>query len=259
MQKWLSFFRRIIFLLLPVALCCGCMRQNVLPPDLNADRALRAINGAVSAAEMLSAVARIDLVTPAGHYPAKAALIIRKPSYLRLELIPLIGPPEFFLTTTPEEMKIILPAKGEFYQGKPTGHNLSRFLPGQFNIEDIVAIFSGGYPPLIDVDTYQTEAQGNVLRIEMKARSGASQRLWVGPHDRLIRFVRYAENGNEIYSGKYEDYRESDQVARKITVSMADGVTSISLNYSDLKIEAAADYSIFDLSPPAGFKNFSLD
>jgi hypothetical protein len=259
MQKWLSFFRRVIFLLLSAVLCCSCISQAVLPSDLNANKALEAINAAVSGAEMLSAAARIDLVTPAGHYPAKAALIIRKPSYLRLELLPPIGPPEFFLTTTPEEMKIILPAKGEFYRGKPTGYNLSRFLPWQFNIEDIVAIFSGGYPPLMDVATYQTRAEGNVLRIEMKARSGASQRLWVGPHYRLLRFVRCDENGNEIYSGKYEDYRESDQVARKITVSMADGVTSISINYSDLKIEAATDSSIFDLPLPAGFKTFFLD
>ncbi len=259
MQKWLSFFRRVIFLLLPAALCCSCIRLTVLPPDLAADKALRAINAAVSDTEMLSASARIDLVTPGGHYPVKAALIIRKPSYLRLELIPPIGPPEFFLTATPDEMKILLPAKGEFYQGKPTGYNLSRFLPWQFNIEDIVAIFAGAYPPLMDVAAYQSQTEGNVLRIEMKARSGTSQTLWVGPDDRLIRFVRRDENGNELYSGKYEDYRENDLVARKITVSMADGITSITVNYSDLKIEATTDYSIFDLPLPAGFKTFLLD
>jgi hypothetical protein len=156
-------------------------------------------------------------------------------------------------------MKILLPAKGEFYSGKPTGYNLSRFLPWQFNIEDIVAIFAGAYPPLMDVTTYQNRAEGNVLRIEMKARSGTSQTLWVGPDDRLIRFVRYDENGKELYSGKYEDYRENDLVARKITVSMADGITSITINYSDLKIEAATDSSIFDLPLPAGFKTFLLD
>jgi hypothetical protein len=40
---------------------------------------------------------------------------------------------------------------------------------------------------------------------------------------------------------------------------MPDGITSISINYSDLKIEAATDSSIFDLPLPAGFKTFLLD
>jgi hypothetical protein len=176
-----------------------------------------------------------------------------------LELIPPLGPPELFLTATPDEMKILLPAKGEFYQGKPTGYNLSRFLPWQFNIEDIVFIFAGTYPPLTDIATYKSQAEGNVLRIEMIARSGASQRLWIGKDGRLLRFLRRDRSGHELYSGKYEDYTQNDPIAHKITFSMADGITSISINYFDLKIEEATDSSIFDLPLPAGFKRFLLD
>jgi hypothetical protein len=259
MRKWLSFFRRVIFLILPAVLFCNCIKQVILPPDLTADKALQSINSAISAYEILSAAAQIDVVTPAGHFPAKAALIIGKPAYLRLELIPPLGPPEFFLTATPDEMKILLPAKAEFYQGRPTVHNLSRFLPWQFSVGDIVAIFAGSYPPLANSAVYQSRLEGDVLRIEMKASSGASQNLWVGPDNRLIRFIRYDEKGKELYSGQYEDYRGSDLIAHKITVRMADGRTSISVNYNDLKIESAADLSIFDLPVPAGFKTFFLD
>jgi hypothetical protein len=259
-SRWSSFFRKVIFLLLPAGLCCGCVPQHsLLPPDLTAERALQAINASVSEAQILSAVARIELVTPAGHYPARAALILRKPSFLRLELIPPIGTPDFLLTATPEEMKILLPAKGEFYYGKPTGNNLAKFLPWSFAVEDIVAIFSGGYPPLMDIAAYRSQAEKNVLRIEMTSSSRRSQTLWVDRDCRLLRLVRYAENGNELYSAKYEDYRGKETVARKITVNMAGGITSISVDYSHLSIETAADLSVFDLAVPSGFKALSLD
>jgi hypothetical protein len=40
---------------------------------------------------------------------------------------------------------------------------------------------------------------------------------------------------------------------------MADGITSISVKYSELKIEKAADLSVFELPVPAGVKLILLD
>ena len=259
MQNQTRLFGGILFLIIVVTLNVACARQVIIPNDSSIEKNLFTISSTVSETDILSAAAEIDLVSPGGYYPARAALIIKKPSYLRLELFPPIGPPDFFLATTPHEMKILLPAKGEFYQGKPTGHNLSRFLPWQFNIEDIVAIFAGTYPPLTGDIAYLRYPEGNNLRIEMKAQSGISQTVWIGPAGRLSKFVRYDENGKALYSAEFTDHEEGNSIACKITVSIADGVTSITVKYSDLKIEKAKDLSIFDLPVPAGFKTIILD
>ena len=259
MQKQSSLFLKIIILFIITAFNVACVKQVIISHDLSIEKVLFTISNTVSETDILSAVAQIALVTPRGYYPAKAALILKKPSYLRLELLPPMGPPDFFLVTTPKEMRILLPTKGEFYQGEPTGHNLSRFLPWQFNIEDIVAIFANTYPLLTGDVAYLHYPEGNNLRIEMKVRSAISQIVWIGPNGRLIKLVRYDGSGKPLYSAEFADYEEGSTIAGKITVSMADGVTSITIKYSDLKIEKAKDLSIFNLPIPAGFKTIMMD
>jgi hypothetical protein len=250
---------RLLVLLLLASFCCGCIKPTFILPDPSIAKALSTISGAVAETDVISSLVQIDLVIPRGYYPARAVLIIKKPSYLRLELLPPIGPPDFFLTTTPDKMRILLPEKGEFYQGEPSGHNLSRFLPWQLNIEDIVTIFMSTYPPLYDVVAYQSYTDGDNLRIEMKAQSGITQIIWLGANGRLLKLVRSDEMGKELYTAKFEDYEEGNPVAGKINVSMADGVTSITVKYSGLKIEKITDLSIFDLPVPAGFKTIMMD
>lgn len=237
---------------------CGCVRQATLPSDFSAEKTLSAIAAAVAETDTLSALVQIDLTAQGVSYPAKAALIIRKPSYLRLELLPPIGPPDLFLTATPEKMKILLLSESIFYSGEPSARNLARFLRWQFNIEDIVAIFASSYPPLKEAATYSGRRDGNSLRIEIEAPSGNSQTLWV-EENRLIRLVRRDDNRVELYIVKFEDHEEGSGLARKITVNMADGITSLSIKYSDIKIEKTIDLSIFDLKKPAGFRTILLD
>ena len=44
----------------------------------------------------VKAIARIEVTTPEGRYPLKAVLVLKRPSSLRLESIPLIGPADLF-------------------------------------------------------------------------------------------------------------------------------------------------------------------
>lgn len=259
MQNRCFLFRKLLFLVIAVTLNAGCTKQITTPHYPSTQEILFLISNAVSEADTLSGIAQIDVVTSGSYYPARAALNIRKPSYLRLELLPLMGPPDFFLSATPHEMKILLPIKGEFYQGEPTGKNLSRFLPWQFNIEDIVAIFTSTYPPLTGDVTYLRYPEGNNLRIEMKSQCGITQTVWIGSAGRLSKLERFDENGKMLYRAEFEEYAEGSPLAGKIAVSMADGLTSFSVKYSDLKVEKAKDSSIFDLHVPDGFKKIIMD
>jgi len=238
----------------------GCIQQTVIYPDYPLEKILASISSAVTEDDILSAMTQINLVTIHGYQPAMAALIIKKPSYLRLELLPIIGTPDFFIAASPEKMSIFIPSKGEFYYGLPTQANLAKFLPWQFNIEDLVMIFSGTYPSLKEkIIAYQSYRENNFLRIEMKTQSGCSQIIWVGENNRLMKLVRNDEQGKEIYNVKYDRYDTQVSIAREITISMADGITSLSIKYSDIKIEKATDLSIFDLPIPANVKTIPLD
>ena len=260
MQKKVFSFTCIIFLLLLAVLASGCVPQAIIYPDSLAEKIMAAISSAVAEDDILSAIAQIDLGTIHGYHPARAALIIKKPSYLRLELLPVIGTPDFFLVASPEKMSIFIPSKGEFYYGLPTQANLAKFLPWQFNIEDIIMIFAGTYPSLKEkVISYQSYYEKNFLRIEMTAQSGCSQIIWVGENNRLLKLVRNDEYGKEIYNVKYDHYGPQSSIAGEITISMADGITSLSIKYSDFKIEKATDLSIFDLPIPANVKTITLD
>jgi hypothetical protein len=251
-------FVKIIFILI-VTLHVACAKQVIIPHDPSTSKVLLTISDALPETDIMTAVAQIDFIVPGVYYPARAALIIKKPSYLRLELLPPIGTPDFFLSANPDEMKILLPGKGEFYSGKPTGRNLSRFLPWQFNIEDIVAILANTYPPLAGDVAFRRHPEGNNLRIEMKAPSGISQTLWIGSDGRLIKLVRSDEKDREQYSAEFADYDEGSTIAGKITLRMADGGNAITVKYSGLNMEKAKDLSIFDLPVPAGFKTIILD
>lgn len=259
MSGKLIFLSRIIFFLLLSGLICGCLQRATVPFGISSEEHLAAIAGVLTRDKTLSAIAQIDLVTKKGYQPVRAVIAVKKPSYLRLELLPVIGTPDFFLTAMPNAMSIFIPSRGEYYRGAPTGSNLAKFLPWDFNIEDMVMIFSGMYPTLPGKDLLsQSYRDGNFLRIEMKAKSGISQTVWVGEKSRLSKYIRKDKYGKEIYSVRYEDYEPESGIAGKITIKMADGINSISVKYSDMKIEATANLSIFELPVPEGTKIINL-
>jgi len=250
----------IVYLLLLAVLASGCLQPTIISNELPPEKIIAAISNAVGENDILSAVAQIDLETFNGSHPVKAVLIIKKPSYLRLELLSVIGTPGLFLAASPEKMSIFISSKGEYYYGQPTSANLERFLPWPINIDDIVMILTGTYPSLKDKDvTYRSYRENNCLCIEMTSQSGRSQIIWVDEYNRLFKLVRKDEHDREIYSVRYDHYKERSPVAGEITISMADGVTSISIKYSDIKIEKATDLSIFNLPVPDNAKAILLD
>lgn len=250
----------IIFSLFLSCLICGCLQRTVINLDVPPGKNSTVKSDSLTEDKTLSTLAQIDLITKQGCQSLRAAMVIKKPSYLRLELLPVIGTPDFFLVATPVQMSIFIPSRDEFYRGKPTAANLAQFLSWNFNIEDIVMILSGAYPSLPQKDVSSRSYQeGNFLRIETKSKSGSSQIIWIGEKGRLSKYIRNDESGKEIYRVQYKDYEQGSSIAGKITISMADGVNSLSVKYSDLKIEPAADLSIFELPVPEGTKTIPLD
>lgn len=210
--------------------------------------------------DIFSALAQINVKTSQGFYPVKAALVIKRPSYLRVELLPVIGSPDFFLTISPEKMKILIPSKGECYIGSPTVDNIKKFLPWPMAIEDMLMILTGTHPAFPEHNvSYQMHREDKDICWEMKAPSGYSQTIWLDEHNKLLKIIRNNEAGEEMYNVQYDYNNDESECPEKITINMADGITSLSIKYSDVKIAEQPDLSVFDLAIPDNVKEFVLE
>lgn len=249
------FFAAAMLLLLCLG---GCAGGTALGPG--GPPKAREMISPVHPIDRITAIAQIELVTAEGHYPIRAAMILQRPSYLRLEMLPVIGTPDFFLTASPDEMNIFIPSQNEFYSGKPTAENLARFLPWSFTLEEIVMILSSAYPPL-DAEKVSQESHldGALLRVDMKTPAGPSQTIWMAKNERLVKLIRYDSLGRETYQALFDDYLPGSALAGKIMIQWADNVTSVSVKYSDLSVEKNGDPSIFRLPVPPGSKPIHLD
>ena len=246
----------ILFLSL---LACGCAGGAVMESAGHPDPAAM-IRLASRETDRIVATVRMDLSTAQGHYPLRAALILQRPSYLRLEMLPVIGTPDFFLSATPREMRIWIPSQGEFYVGQPSAENVARFLPWTLCLEDLVMILSGSFPRLDGAAlSYGHSTEKGGLRVDMKTAAGPSQTIWMENSGRLTRLARYNSDGKEVYCVRFEDYTPGLALAGKIFIQWAENAMSVCVEYSDVKIETTADLSVFTLQAPEGAKIISLD
>ena len=258
LAKKISLFTAIMLFVWPL-ISCGLKKQEMIYNNFSAGDFPASTSGWLDQNDIFKALVKIEFITTDGYYPAKAALIMKRPSYLRLELLPVIGVPDFLLVSTPERMSIFIPSKKELYSGLPTGSNLKKFLPWPIEIEDMVMIFTGAMPSFKEEKiSYQGFQEKNFWRLEMKAPSGCSQIVWMREKNKLFKIVRKDENGGEIYTVNYS-YDDGSDVPGKITISMADGTTSLSVKYSDMEIEKSVDLSVFNLAIPAGVKEIPLE
>ncbi len=242
-----------------IALVAGCAASPPVSPDMKLETALERIAAAVLRDDKITATVNIAVTTDQGHYPLRAALLLQKPAYLRLERLPLIGTPDFFLAATPASLKIFLPSRGEYYRGKPTAQNIARFLPWSLEIKDIVVILSGAAPLTPDDEIVETAVDQGDWRVCLKTPSGHLRSIWIDQEGRPVKFVQNGMDGRVMYSVCYQDYEAKKPLPGKIIIETAQPATRVVVSYTDARIERPEDVSVFDLPVPPGVAIISLD
>ncbi|HUH66839.1 MAG TPA: DUF4292 domain-containing protein [Syntrophales bacterium] len=261
-----SFFVLMFLLIFP-----GCsLKATGMGPiyDFSSPLAVLERTDAVNSQECgIKAIARIEVNTPEGRYPLKAALALQRPSSLRFETIPVLGPSDFFLTVHRDVLKVFLPQNGKFYTGKATARNLRRFLPvpaAGLEIEDITAILLGAHP-LIRGKTITLDAsyERNLYRIDVLAERKKLQSLWIDPHeDCLVRVDFFTEDGTRLYSATFGDWEHAEGVTMPRIVKIVYGDNEkpdVIVRYVDIGPSDVMDTALFDLSPPPGVSSISMD
>ena len=241
----------------------GCAGGRVVPPGATYDSpeaALRAFAASVTTGT-ITATARIDISYQGERYPLKAAMMMRSPADLRLESIPLLGPPDFFLSIAGGELRVFLPEKATFYSGPATRWNISRFLHLPLPAAEIVAILMGRLPEEWEgSNNWHGKREEGYYRIDRYLAGQKVCSLWIDPATDVLIRVRAFREGEEIaYTADFADHTRVGEglLPRRVTIA-GEGV-SLALRYTEidrLDDDAAA---AFGLPVPEGITPIPLE
>jgi hypothetical protein len=263
--------------MLALLICCflaSCAPAVTLPhaPDLVPDQLpaphdsrWEKLSGRNQVRSGLRAMADIDLTTEDGRRHLRVAMLLQLPSLLRIESIPLFGPPDLFLSLNREKLKIFLPGKNEFYQGRPSRENLSRFLPLSLSPTDMVYVLLGlpPPPPVTEVKFgYRESRAGDRQRLDLFLNNRIIRTLWSDSNVERLTDMEIIDADTKlthrISYGNYLRLGESDWPQR-VTIASPDGKARIIVNYDDMELCASEDEEIFDLLIPRGVTPTGMD
>jgi hypothetical protein len=255
--------RTLLLIMTLATLSSGCAGGRVASPGSDYDSpetALRVI--ADSAARgTITATARIEISYPGERYPLKAAMMMRRPADLRLESIPILGPPDFFLSIEGGELRVFFPGKGTFSIGPATRWNISRFLRLPLPAADIVPLLMGNPPPGWETShSRHGEREERLYRIDRYETGGRKTgSLWIDPVAGLLVRVRAFTEGETIaYTADFTDHIRlgGGFLPQRLTISGEAG--SLVLRYAEIGL-LDNDAASFALPIPEGISPIPLD
>ena len=229
--------------------------------DLSARDILEKIIKARHIKDTFKAVARIE-INDGKKYPIKVAMMLKRPSLMRIESIPVIGPPDLFLSTNNDTLKIFLPGKNEFYLGRPSRENFSLFFPVNLSPADLLSIMMG-IPPLPDEKLrWKESAEGEKLRADFFSDDKKVLTLLMdGNNGRLKEIVILASDGEILHTVYYDDYCKVENVdlPQQITIISTRKDSTIVVRYSDMEFSKEGNEALFDLPILVGVRPIIMD
>ncbi len=257
----------LLLILLTITLPEGCAPRKalLLGEDFSSpERALARLEQGRTATGTLQSLGTLAVITAGGRYRVKTALFAKRPSSLRIEGVPLFGLPDLYLTANGDRLKVFFPKEGRFYVGKPTGENISKFLPWGLAVDEFVALVFGMPPPRIaGAARFEGRVEDDLYRIDAFAGGLQIGSLWIDPPDhRLVRAQRLTEKGAVLFEATLSAYGPAgDLVIPKELSLHFPGLEEIevSLRHEEVEIAPGATEDLFDLETPAGITPLQLD
>jgi hypothetical protein len=225
------------------------------------EAALRALAATTPGAQAVTATAKIEINHHGDRYPLKVAVMMKRPAYLRVESIPLMGPPDFYLSVAEGELRVFLPGKGAFYTGRATPQNISRFFPVFLPAADMVSLLMGVPPEVAEeMQSLGGDWEEGLYRLDQYKSGRRMRSLWIDPSGgRLIRFRRFTEEGTVIYTADFADHVRIGEgfLPQQVTIR-GEEMAVLTVRHADLR-QFAADPESFPLPVPEGITPILLD
>lgn len=255
----------ILLLLLIMAvgsILTGCAGRKIPPSGseyLSPEAALRTLAASDPGGGTITVTARMEINSRGERHLLKAALMMKRPTHLRLESIPLFGPPDFFLSIDAGEIRVFLPEKETFYADRATERNLSRFFPLALTASEIVSLLMGRLPETEEtVSSWRGEWEDGLYRVDQYGTRGKILSLWIDPAGDLLRRIRtFTEEGNTAYSAEFTEHARTGEgfLPQWLTITR-EGV-SLAVRYTDIRMDN--DSESFALPVPEGITPLPLN
>lgn len=254
----------ILLLLLPMAvgsILTGCAGRRVPLSGseyLTPEAALSALAPSDPGDRTITVTARMEINNRGERHLLKAALMMKRPGRLRLESIPLFGPPDFFLSIDAGEIRVFLPGKETYYADRATEENLSRFFPLALPAAEIVSLLMGRLPEREDtVTSWRGEWEDGMYRIDQYRAGEKIRSLWIDPAGDLLRRIRtFTEEGDIAYSADFADHARTEKGFLPQRLTIAKRGVSLAVRYTDIRLDN--DRESFALPVPEGITPLPL-
>jgi hypothetical protein len=269
----LRIFLNSIFLLCLIISAEGCTPVKTIPagpllpppPDIVEKISRTEIRDGI-----LTGTARVAIESPEGIFSMNCVIALRYPASLRLEALPPLGPPDFYLSVRGNSLKVYLPRKEKFYISGDANRSLPRFIPFKLDVKEVIPLLAGMLPPGSLGNRAGLRGGQDGLLYRLDAFSDEKTRLrsiWLKPESgELARFESFDPDGAVRYAATFKDYRTVQKRAFPETVEILTGGEEgkdgsvIRVRYSDLQLSSGEeDKDLFDLEIPSGIKPQVLD
>jgi len=243
----------------------GCsVTQKIIPRMVfsSPEEALKYIAAKGPADVTLQALANIQVANQNGRYPMKLAILLKRPTGLRVEAIPVLGPPTFFLSIHGQTLKVFLTESRTFYISHATSENIARYLPLRMDPEDMLAVLTGTSPLINTQDrVIKGRQERDHYRIDME---GSAKRLslWIRLADGFFDRLDVYKQQDILYQAFFEEPIVVDGfvIPQKINILSEGGEkASFSIRYAEIQFLKTSDPIVFDLNVPPGITPIYLD
>lgn len=260
-SKRLPNLYRALFLFLSISTAYGCKTTvtSVSPScEVFEDKGIELLIKDILKSQGLdsfTAKAEIEINKGSERHVFRLAIILKKPSYLRVEVIPILGPIPLLLTIRDGALKFFLPQKMEFYIGKATSANLSTLLfpIKEIDIDNLISIMAGSFNfSGIEKVLYKRCENGNYLSVDILNKNGTVENLLLELLNRRIVQAVLFKDKRIVYRLTFKDFAQISKnqiMPLKVSIIQNDN-TRVTLRYSDLEYINTMDATLFDLSAP---------
>lgn len=251
-----------------VLICCllgalgGCAHKEVsviseadMPPP---DALFAKLTADPAPGKTLVGILYVVASLPGERYTFKMVAAAKKPDRLRLEDLSVIGLPDFMLTVSGPDIRMLLPRSGEFLTGSDSSQRLRRVLPSAVKPVDLIALLYGQPPGATpDVKSLKGAVDGNRFRLEVYARGQWVQTLWVDPATGLLVKAEVADGkGKTAYNVQFYNFTKTGPLTLPGRIEIeTEGFEKIHLSLRNTDMELTSrddDPDFFLLKPPQG-------
>ncbi|MBN1545316.1 MAG: hypothetical protein JW902_01505 [Syntrophaceae bacterium] len=247
------------FLLATVLILGGCSAGKSVVKDhkitfLSPQAVLQTIDPVIGKEPAFKFTAKVSAISPSAKLIFKLAIITQAPDRLRIESIPVFGPPDFFFASQDGWFQIYLPASRDFFVGAATPDNLSRALPVSLSwpARRWVTVLQGRPDIPQNCRNIKGKMEGAFYRLDVSIENAGIDRYWINTKNGCLERIEYTGMDGLTSKIDYSSFKEvkGRNLPLSINIDAGDGTKILIMNDTP-EVMKQSEENRFALLPPA--------